>query len=270
MNITAKTKICMVIGDPVEHSLSPRMHNAGYEALHIDGHYVYVGCHVDVNHIEDFVKGIRAMGIRGVSCTLPHKLAVMPYLDEIDDIAQKIGAVNTIVNENGKLIGSNTDWLGILEPLQQVTDLPGKRVAVLGAGGAARAAAYAVTSQHANLMIFNRTKEKAEKLASEFDGKAYALDDYEAIKSADIIINTTSVGLKNENETPLPKKYIIKNHIVFDVVYSAHPTQIITDAKEKEAKTITGIEMLLHQGFAQFNLFTGHDAPKDAMRKALV
>jgi shikimate dehydrogenase len=269
MNITAKTKICMVIGDPVEHSLSPQMHNAGYEALHIDDQYVYVASRVDVKQIEDFIKGVRAMNIRGVSCTIPHKLAVMPFLDKIDDNAKKIGAVNTIINDNGKLIGSNTDWVGIIEPLKQITSLSGKKVALLGAGGAARAAAYAVMSQNAKLMILNRTFEKAEKLAGEFGGEAHALDDTKALQSADIIINTTSVGL-HEYESPIQKQYISNKQIVYDVVYTAHgSTRLIKDAKERGAQTITGIEMLLHQGYAQFKLFTGHEAPEDAMKKAL-
>src|SRR5215469_6755884 len=162
MKITAKTKICMVIGDPVEPSLSPQMHNAGYEELHIDDQFVYVACHVKVNDIENFVKGIRTMNIWGISCTIPHKRAVMPYLDEIDEVAKKIGAVNTIVNHDNKLIGYNTDWLGILNPLGKFTTLKEKHVAIIGAGGAARAAAYAVTSKGAKLSLFNRTLTNAE------------------------------------------------------------------------------------------------------------
>src|SRR5258708_1483752 len=129
MNITAKTKINIVIGDPVEHSLSPQIHNAGYKALHIDDQYVYVASRVGVKNIEDFIKGVRLMNINGVSCTIPHKIAVMPYLDHIEDIAKKIGAVNTIVNENGKLYGYNTDWLGILLPIEKLTNLQNKTVA---------------------------------------------------------------------------------------------------------------------------------------------
>lgn len=261
----------MVIGDPVTHSLSPQMHNAGYESIHIDDKYVYVACRVAVVDIENFIKGVRAMGIQGVSCTIPHKLAVMPFLDEIDEVAKKIGAVNTIVNKNGKLVGYNTDWLGILEPLKQQMDLKGKNVAILGAGGAARAAAYAVMSQNANLTIYNRTLDHAEKLAQEFNCKTASLYDYEEMKNADVIINTTAVGLHpHENETPLPKEYIAKHQIVFDVVYTSQgETKLLRDAKEQGATTISGIEMLLHQGFAQFTLFTGHDAPIEAMRKSL-
>jgi shikimate dehydrogenase len=269
MKITAQTKICMVIGDPVGHSLSPQMHNTGYEALGIDNQFVYVACLVDVNVLENFVKGVRAMNIRGVSCTIPHKMAVMPYLDEIDEVAKKIGAVNTIVNDNRRLIGYNTDWLGILTPLEKITKLNGKTVAIIGAGGAARAAAYAVTSKRAKLAIYNRTLQKAKELSDEFGGVAFSLDMLENIANADIIINTTSVGLKNKNETVLPKKLISKNKIIFDAVYG-DGTQLLKDAKEKGAQTIAGIEMLLHQGVEQFRLYTEHDAPIDVMRKVLL
>jgi len=268
MNITAKTKICMVIGDPIEHSLSPQMHNAGYEALGIDDQFVYVAAHVDVKNIEDFIKGIRAMNILGVSCTIPHKVAVIAFLDEVEDIAQKIGAVNTIVNENGKLIGYNTDWLGVLLPLEAKINLENKTVALIGAGGAARAVAYAVTCRGAKLTIYNRTHEKAQKLAKEFGGTSYPIEEIEHVKHADIIINTTSVGLHDAHETIVPKKYLSKNQIIFDAVYGSE-TQLLKDAKEQGAHIINGIEMLLNQGFAQFKLFTGFDAPAIAMRKVL-
>ena len=270
MKITSKTKISMVIGDPIEHSLSPQLHNAGYEALQIDDQYVYVACRVGIKQIADFINGVRAMSIRGVSCTIPHKVAVMQYLDEIDEIAHAIGAVNTIVNEDGKLIGYNTDWLGIINPLEKIIDLKNKTVALLGAGGAARAVAYGVTKKGAKLLIFNRTFENAEKLAREFGGIAYSQDALIKTKTADIIINTTSVGLINKNETPLPKEFIQKNQIVFDAIYGKSETQLISDAKEKGAITISGVEMLLHQGLEQFKLFTKHNAPEEAMRKALI
>jgi len=269
MKITAQTKICMVIGDPVGHSLSPKMHNAGYEALGIDDQFVYIACLVKVKDIENFVKGVRAMKIRGVSCTIPHKMAVIPYLDDIDEVAKKIGSVNTIVNDNGRLIGYNTDWLGILTPLEKITKLNGKTVAIIGAGGAARAVSYAVTSTGAKLTIYNRTIEKAKELAKEFGGVTFSLDELENIANADIIINTTSVGLINKNETILSKKLISKNQIIFDAVYGGE-TQLLKDAKEKGAQTIAGIEMLLHQGVEQFKLYTGHAAPIDVMRKVLL
>jgi shikimate dehydrogenase len=269
MKITAKTKICMVIGDPIEHSLSPQIHNAGYKALNIDDQFVYIACHVEVKNIEDFIKGIRAMKIKGVSCTIPHKIAVIPFLDKIDDIAKKIGAVNTIVNTSGVLTGYNTDWLGILQPLEKITDLRNKTVALIGAGGAARAAAYAVRSKGAHLTIYNRTLSNAEQIADDFDGKAHSLQEIENVKSADIIINTTPIGLKDKNESPVPNEFISNEQIVFDAVYGIGETQLIKDTNKKGAKTIRGIEMLLHQGFAQFKLFTGYDAPVETMTKLL-
>jgi shikimate dehydrogenase len=175
--ITAKTKICMVIGDPIAHSLSPQLHNAGYQALGIDDKFVYIAAQVKVNHIEDFIKGIRAMNIRGVSCTMPHKLAVMKYLDVIDETAKTIGAVNTIVNQEGILTGYNTDWLGAVTPLEKLTSLKNKEVAVLGAGGAARAIIFGLTKKGAKVTIFNRTREKAEEIAKEFDTRVALLTD---------------------------------------------------------------------------------------------
>jgi shikimate dehydrogenase len=134
-------KICMVIGDPVEHSLSPRMHNAGYRALGIDNEFVYVARKVKTDDLADFVKGVRAIGIRGVSCTIPHKIKIMKFLDEIDATAREIGAVNTVVNEKGKLKGYNTDWLGAVASLEETISLKNKKVALIGAGGVARAIA---------------------------------------------------------------------------------------------------------------------------------
>ena len=275
MKITAKTKLCMVIGNPIEHSLSPQMHNAGYEALHLDAEYVYVAGRVKVDDMEDFIRGVRAMNIRGVSCTIPHKTVVIPYLDEIDEVAKKIGAVNTVVNESGRLVGYNTDWRGFLEPLEKLTALENKTVVLLGAGGAARAIAYAVTSRGAKLLISNRAIEieMAHKLAEEFGGEVFSFEEIEnvqgKIKSADVIVNATPVGLEGNYETLVPKQYITDKQVVFDIVYG-HKTRLLEEAKEQGAQTIGGIEMLLYQGAVQFKLFTGHDAPVDSMRQALL
>ncbi len=269
MNITAKTKICMAIGDPIEHSLSPQMHNAGFEAAGID--YIFVASRIKVSELADFIKGIKVMGIKGISCTIPHKIEVMQYLDEVDDVAKKIGAVNTIVNTNGALKGYNTDWLGIVTPLEKITSLENKTVALLGAGGAARAAAYAVTSKGAKLTIYNRTLETAKELVDEFGGEAFPLEKLGEVKQADIIINTTSVGMHpTENQTPLPKEFITDKHIVLDAVYVPYETRFLKEAKEQGATIIHGTEMLLHQGLAQFKLYTGIDAPEEAMRNVLL
>ncbi len=271
MNISAKTKICMVIGDPIEHSLSPQMHNAAYEKLGINNEYVYVACNVKIRDISDFIKGVRAMQIRGVSCTIPHKIAVVKYLDEVDDVAKKIGAVNTIVNDNGVLKGYNTDWLGVVIPLEKMTSLKNKAIALLGAGGAARAVAYGVEERGARLVIYNRTIDKARQLAKEFGGEARSLDAIENVKNADIIFNATSIGLHpSENETPLDKNLITNQHIVFDAIYVPYKTRLLKEAKQQGARIIHGMEMLLQQGIAQFKLYTNLDAPEETMRNVLL
>ncbi len=269
--ITAKTKLCMVVGNPIEHSLSPQMHNAGYKALGIEADYIYVAANVKADQIKQLVEGIRAMDIRGVSCTIPHKTLVIPYLDKIDETAKKIGAVNTIVNTNGKLIGYNTDWQGIVVPLEAVTSIKDKQVALLGAGGAARAVIYGIKARGGNVTIFNRTLQTAEALAKDFDCKVLPLTQLEAVKNMDIIFNATSVGLHPaSDQTPLPKEYISKKHIVFDAVYNPLETRLLREAKEQGATIIHGYEMLLHQGVAQFKLYTNHDAPVSIMRETLL
>ena len=271
MNITAKTRICMTIGDPIEHSLSPQMHNSGLETLGLDSKYVFVGGHVKIEKIHDFIKGVRAMNIHFIGCTMPHKIAVMQYVDEIDEVAKKIGSVNTIINDNNILKASNTDWLGVVISLEKVTKLENKTVALLGAGGAARAAAYGVTKRGAKLHIYNRTLEKAEELSKAFGGRCFSFDMIENVKNADIIINSTSVGMRpNENETPLSKKFFTDKQVVLDAVYMPYETLLLKEAKEQGATVVHGTEMFLEQAAAQFKLYSGMDAPLDTMRKALL
>jgi len=279
VKITAKTKMCIIIGDPVEHSLSPEMHNAGYEALGIDDQYVFTGATVKSQKLKEVIKAVRAMGIRGLTCTIPHKIEVMRYLDEIDETAKKIGAVNTVVNEKGKLTGYNTDWLGVIKPLEKYGKLNGKKVAVIGAGGAARAMVYGVLKRGGSVIIFNRTLEKAWDLIKTLkikNGSAISLlsskdlSHIEGVTECDIILNATNLGMGElENKTPVPKKFIKKHHIVFDAVYVPYETRLLKDAKEKGAKIIHGTEMLLHQGLAQFELYTGKEAPENVMRREL-
>lgn len=270
-NISGKTKICMVIGDPIQHSLSPKMHNAAFEALGIDNEFVFVASQVKPEDLSDFVKGVRTMGIRGLACTIPHKTAIIKYLDYMDEVAQKIGSVNTVVNDGGILKGYNTDWLGVTGPLEKITSLDDKTVALIGAGGAARAVAYAVMKKGAKLTIYNRSLEKAERLAKEFGGKALSLHHLEKIKDADIIFNATPLGMyPNEDKTPIPNELMRKNQIVFDAVYTPFETKLLRDAKSKGAQIISGVEMFVKQGAAQFKLYTGFDAPVDAMKKVLV
>ena len=271
MSVTARTKVCMVIGDPVEDSLSPQLHNAGYHALQIQDQLVYVASRIKAENLAAFIKAVKAMGLVGVSCKTPHKIAVMKYLDEIDPIAQKIGAVNTIVNKNGRLKGYNTDWLGIVQPLQKLTPLRNKKVALLGAGGAARAAAFGLTEKGANLTIYNRTTKKAQDLANELGVKAKSLDASDELKQADIIVNATSVGSPpNTQSSPIPVNIIQEKQIVFDAVAVPYNTALLRGATQQGATVVHGIEMLLYQGMAQFELYTGRPAPEAVMREALI
>lgn len=267
--ISATTKICMVIGDPVNHSLSPLLHNTGYRAAGMDDKFVYVACKINPKRIAEFTAAMRAMGIRGASCTVPHKEIIMPYLDAIDPVAEKIGAVNTVVLEKGKLHGYNTDWLGTIAPLNALTTLEDKRVVVIGAGGAARAMVYGLIREGALVTVCNRTVEKAEALAHEFGCHAASLSSSDAIRGADIICNATTIGM-HEDKSPVNSQLLNSRHIIFDAVYAPYETRLTKDARTASAQVVHGTEMLLHQAIAQFKLFTGRDAPEDAMRSVLL
>ena len=275
MNISAKTKICLVIGDQVEHSLSPAIHNAAYEALGIDDQFVFAAARVKVENVGKVIEAMRVMNLRGLSCTLPHKLEVMKYLDEIDPVAREIGAVNTVINDNGVLKGYNTDWLGAIKPLEKVTSLVGKKVALLGAGGAARAIAYGVMAKGAKLKIFNRTVEKAQELARELahdsnDITAGSLKKIAEVKNYDIIINSTSVWMRpHQNESLVPAELFSAGQIVQEAVYVPRKTKLLQDAEVRGARVISGLEVLLYQGVEQFKLYTGREAPVEVMRRVL-
>lgn len=261
-------KICLSIGYPIKTSRSPSIHNAGYKKLGIDDRFIYLRAEVKPKDLKLAMDGARALGIQGISVTMPHKQTIMQYLDKIDKDAKAIGAVNTIVNKNGKLTGFNTDWTGALTALGKKTDLKGKKVAVIGAGGAARAIVYGLLKRGAIVKIFNRSLKKAKNLAQEFNCKYGRLDSLEEATKMDIIINSTSVGM-NEDKSLVDKKLLNKNQIIFDVVYSPKETKLIKDAKKIGAKIIYGHEMLLYQGMDQFELYTGLQAPEEVMKKAL-
>lgn len=262
--------MCIIIGDPVKHSLSPAMHNIAYESLGIDDQFIYLGSRVKIENVKTVVDAMRVMNIRGLTCTIPHKIEVMKYLDWINITAKKIGAVNSVVNDDGVLKGYNTDWLGVVTPLEKMTLLKNKKVAVLGAGGAARSIIFGVQKKGAHVTVLNRTLEKAKQLADEFGCEATSLSNKLIIQQANILINCTPIGMHPyENETPINTDVITKNHIVFDAVYVPYETRLLKDAKKKGAKIIHGVEMLLYQGMAQFELYTNHKAPEKVMKKVL-
>lgn len=271
--INAKTQMCCIIGNPVSHSLSPQMHNAAYKALGLNFRFVAFR----VTDVKSAIAGIRALGIRGVAVTIPHKLEVMKYVDQVDNVAGKIGAVNTVINKNGVLIGTNTDWSGAVDALCEITRLRGKKVALLGAGGAARAIAYGLKQSSASVSVFNRNTDKAKQLAKDFALDDYfSLDQYRKIRNFDIIINATSVGLHNQqpNEktlesTIIPIEAMTPMQLVFDIVYSPRITPLVKMAKEVGCSIITGDRMLLHCVKRQFEIFTGHKAPTEILEKEL-
>lgn len=266
--IDATTKICCVIGDPVEHSLSPLLHNTGYRLLGLN--FAYIAFRV--KDIKQAIDGIRALGIRGASITLPHKITAMKYIDEIDDIAREIGAINTIINDEGVLSGFNTDYDAALKALTEKTAIKGKRIVLLGAGGTALTIATGLKRNGAELIILNRNTEKAVELAKQVKAEGSGgLDQLPIITSADILVDATSVGMwPGVNESLVPKELLHSKLTVFDVVYNPQKTRLIKEAKAAGCKVIYGYRMFLLQAAEQFKLFTRQEAPLRDMEKALL
>jgi shikimate dehydrogenase len=277
MTITGKTRVCGVIGDPIEHSLSPIMHNAAFEALGLD--YVFLAFKVKSACVADAVDGMRALNIRGLNVTMPHKKTVMANLDRIDLSAQIIDSVNTILNKENLLFGFNTDGVGALKALKENgVELKGRKVLLLGAGGAARAIAYAMAKEADELAVLNRTVKQAQALAKLLEKSAnkkiafgsLSPDDIaKNLRDSDILINATSVGMKpHPEESPVPPKLLRRNLSVMDIVYNPLETKLAQDAKAAGAKVVSGVEMLIYQGAASFEIWTGKAAPVEVMRKA--
>jgi shikimate dehydrogenase len=256
--IDGQTELYGVIGNPVQHSLSPIIHNGAFKRLGWNAVYLAF----EAKNIEEAVRGIRGLGVRGVSVTIPFKTEVIPFLDKVEGLAKKIGAVNTIVNRGGKLIGYNTDCDGALEALEEKMNLRGKRVVLLGAGGAARAIGFGLKGRDCQLIIANRSKKKGEGLSKELGCDYLPISSLVRMKAgeleADVIINATSLGMvPRDGETPIPKKLLRKGMMVMDIVYEPLQTKLLREAKEKGCLTINGLEMLIRQGVAQFLIWTG-------------
>ena len=274
--ITGATQICGIIGDPIEHTMSPVMHNAAFRQLGID--CAYLPFRVGEEAVGRAIEGVKALNIRGLNVTIPHKTAVIPYLDGLDPMAERMGAVNTIVNDNGILTGYNTDAAGFLKALKENKIEPrGANIVVLGAGGASRGISFLLAENGADLTILNRRRERAEDLASqvstatETDVKALALDEENlslALEKADVLVNATRVGMVPDvNQTPVPSGLLRSDLAVFDIVYNPVKTRLLADAEAAGARTIGGLEMLVWQGALAFTLWTGQAAPVDLMRK---
>ncbi len=274
--ITGTTQICGIIGDPIEHTMSPVMHNAAFRQLGID--CVYLPFRVGKEAVGRAIEGVKPLNIRGLNVTIPHKTAVIPYLDGLDPMAERMGAVNTIVNDNGILTGYNTDAAGFMRALKEnKIELRGANIVVLGAGGASRGISFLLAENGADLTILNRSRERAEDLASqvstatETDVKALALDEENlslALEKAYLLVNTTRVGMVPDvNQTPVPAGRLRPGMAVFDIVYNPVKTRLLADAEAAGARTIGGLEMLVWQGALAFTLWTGQAAPVDLMRK---
>ncbi len=264
----AKTRLCGIIGKPVDHSMSPAIHNAAFEKLGLN--YAYLAFNVD--DVEGALRGMRSLNIRGFSVTMPHKLDVINYLDEIDPVAWQIGAVNTVVNNDGRLKGYNTDWIGFVRSLEAHIAIQDKHVVILGAGGAAKAVAFGIKQQGGVMTILNRVEEieMAESLAAEVGCSWGELSQLESVIRADIVINATSIGMPPlDDHTIIETQHLRPEHIVYDVVYNPIETRFLREAKERGCQVIPGYEMLLLQGVAQFELWTGETAPVDLMRTIL-
>jgi shikimate dehydrogenase len=247
------TQLFGVIGNPVRHSLSPILHNGAFRRMGVNAAYLAF----EVENLPAAISGIRGLGIRGMSVTIPFKTAIIPLLDQVEEVAGRIQAVNTICREGRKLIGRNTDWSGAVGALEEKINLQGKKVLLLGAGGAARAIAFGLKERGCRVFIANRSPEKGQKLA-EAMGLTYLPPG--AIKDPDfqVIINATSRGMYPQHlETPCPKNLLKEGTVVMDIVYQPVRTKLLREAEERGCQTIDGLEMLARQGAAQVEMWTG-------------
>jgi len=279
MDISGSTRVCGIIGDPVTHSMSPAMHNASFEALGLD--YVYVPLPVRVPSVAHCAPAVRTFNLRGLNVTVPHKVAIMADLDRIDPLAQRIGAVNTIVNDDGVLTGYNTDGPGFMRALSEAgVNVEGRNVVVLGGGGAARAVAYSLVAGGARVTILNRSVQRAEALAHELSAVAPSMPGYarlehgclrERLSHAHLLVNTTSVGMTpNDESSPCPSELLREGLDVCDIVYHPLKTRLLRDADASGARVVSGSEMLVYQGAMAFELWTGIPAPVEVMRATVL
>lgn len=276
MKIKGSTNVVGLIGHPVEHSFSPPMHNAAFEELDLD--YAYVAFDVNPDDLKAAIQGAQSLNIRGFNVTIPHKVNVMEYLDELDEVAELIGAVNTIDFKNLK--GYNTDGIGAVRAIEEVSSIKNKNVVIAGAGGASRAISFYIAKYGAEaITILNRNESKAQRLASDVsnsnlidsvDSDSVAkIADY--VRDADILIDTTPLGMHPhvDDEPIVRAEEMHDDLVVFDAVYNPNETVLLKEAVKAGAKPVYGIKMLLYQGAESFRIWTGRDAPIDVMEHAL-
>ncbi|MEO2083254.1 MAG: shikimate dehydrogenase [Desulfurobacteriaceae bacterium] len=277
MEIRGSTAVYGIIGYPVKHSLSPLMQTAAFQEVGIDA--VYVPFEVKPEHLKAAVDGIRALNVKGVNVTIPHKERVVEFIDFLDEDAEFLGAVNTIKNEGGKLHGYNTDAVGFYRSLvEEGIELKGKTAVMFGAGGAAKAVGYALLKGGVKFLhIFNRNFTRAKELGDLLSRMGNVLvyplkgSAVEAVlPDADVIVNTTSVGMKSSDPHLFDYSKIPEGKTVVDIIYTPPETELLKAAKKKGCKVVNGLGMLLYQGVAAFEIWTGRKAPAELMKKVLL
>ena len=267
-----------LIGDPIDHSVSPTIQNAAFRSARLDA--VYLAFPVGKSRLKSAILGLKALGIRGFNVTTPHKTAMLRYLEKVDTKAAEIGSINTVKNDSGSLIGFNTDGSGAITAMQRAgLSLNGQAMLLLGAGGAARAIAYSMGGSGCSVTLMSRTASHAKLLAKSlrirFGTKAESVplsrkSLRECVSQADIILNASSMGMDAKNNPPIDRSWIRSDHWVFDIVYRPVQTKLLQIAKARGARTINGLEMLLNQGASSFTIWTGRNAPTVAMRRAMI
>ncbi|MCD4717985.1 MAG: shikimate dehydrogenase [Desulfobacterales bacterium] len=264
MTIDQHTSLYGVVGKPIGHSLGPAMHNAAFLEAGLDAVYLAF----ETEDMEGCLRGIRALGIKGISVTIPFKSRVIPYLDDVDPLAKKIGAVNTIINDDGRLAGYNTDALGAYRALNEKGVLPGKSCLVLGAGGAARAIGFTLKENGVDISVVNRSDARGNELARVLECPYIPLDRLGEHK-ADLLIQTTPVGMSPNIEECLVRKPVLREGmVVMDIIYNPLETRLLKMAKALGCVTISGLSMFVYQGSEQFRLWTGINPPVGTMRRA--
>lgn len=263
--VSSQAGVYVLLGNPVAHSLSPRMHRAAFRAMKLGAEYVAF----QVEDLKRAVEGLRGLGIRGASVTIPFKESILALLDEVDEEARSLGAVNTVLNLGGRLKGYNTDWIGFTRALEGRLGIRGESFAILGAGGAARAAAYAVIRAGGRAVILNRDVQRAAKLARELGCGHEPLERLGELE-AQVLVNTTPVGMSPKTQdSPVPREVLGRFQLVMDVIYNPLRTRLLREAEEQGASLVSGLEMFVEQGAEQIRIWTGMEPPLELMRKVV-
>jgi shikimate dehydrogenase len=260
--------LTLIIGDPVDHSLSPLIHNAGYASLSLP--YTMQRAKVSLDQLRNFFAGARAFQVAGMAITMPLKVDALSLVDEVDDCGTQIGAINTVYRSgNGTLVGTNTDWIGIAAPLAARGDLSGQNVAIIGAGGAALAALFACNRAGAAVTIFNRSEERAREICARWGATYAGLYEIRQLSRYDVVINATPLGMTHLESSPSPALFsdveFSRSQILFETIYSPRDTPLVVRGEACGSTVITGDEMFAEQAIAQFTLHTGHPAPREIM-----